>query len=632
VICDLLDNCVAFSHSQNGLCSPYSSNDFSLPCTPNPDRSLFISTRNVVDKTKPKYAYKPLDNCFSVTSAAAFTNLESDCEDKCSQNGACFGYQYSQQSSRCDILNGTLPAPVNCASLLNATAYLRTDTYPYKTERNTCLRNPISFTSSNGSVARILNVEEYECVALCEAHYSCRYVLYGSSSSATNPALRECILFEAQVKVLTDCKDYTGAYEKRTALVNGRTFLDINTWFGEPETTFARISGVTYQECASLCDQLGSNCQAFLHTWNYRRSSTASTPEMFSKSRIMHSKFSPGGNKNALYLQFDLENNQFVVAEAFSDDDVKAQTILFEQVGDDGTTPSFAFRTSSGFCVAGSSFAFFPDGDTLDIVRANFGNESSPVCQELDVSLCSDPEVVLFTFGEQDGFQALSARFSSNGTSFTGCLSVVPATTSTNDKDFVLTGNDFGDLDIPAKVSENATSSSESCSSGQSRVVVNYAGASTWTEFAWTSNTDCSEVRINATKCNYSDTTALSTRVVTNTTTCQYPATELCTSTVNQSIVVAENSTTIMGVVVPANSTYVIQNRTCSYVSSVIKTVRTYTQKTGGDLLTEMHDFFSSACNQSGSPSTRVFSRSYADGCGFDGKDMTTRSNFSLAA
>lgn len=619
MICDLLDNCVAFSHSQNGLCSPYSSNDFSVPCTPNPDRSLFISTRNVVDKTKPKYTYKLMDNCFNVTSAAAFTDLESDCEDKCSQNVACFGYQYSRQNLRCDVLNGTLPASVNCALLPNVTAYLRTDTYPYKTERNTCLRNPIRFTSSNGSTARILNVEEYECVALCDAHYSCRYVLYGTSSSATNPALRECILFEAQVKVLTDCKNYTGAYEMRTALVNGRTFLDINTWFGEPETTFATISGVTYQECASLCDQLGSNCQAFIHTWNYRRSSTASTPEMFSKSRIIHSNFAPGSTENALFLQFDLDNNQFVVAEAFSDDDVKAQTILFEQVGDDGATPSFAFRTSSGFCVAGSSFAFFPAGDTLDIVRANFGNESSPVCQELDVSLCSDPEVVLFTFEEQDGFQALSARFSSNGTSFAGCLSVVPTTSSTDDKDFVLTGDDFGDLDIPAKVSENSTSSSINCTSGQTRVVVKYAGDSTWTEFTWTSDTDCSGIRINVTKCNYSDTTTVSTNTVTNATTCQYPSTEQCSSVANQSTVFSENSTTVMGVTITANSTYIIQNRTCSYVSAVNRTVRTYMQKTASDLLTEMHDFFSSACNQSGSPSTRVFSRSYAEACGFDG-------------
>lgn len=91
-------------------------------------------------------------------------------------------------------------------------------------------------------------------IALCDAHPSCRYFLHGTNATdGATPALRECVLFEAQAKKLDDCDGYIGEYSKLAAVVNGRTFVDTVSWFGEPETTFATIPGISYQDCASVC-------------------------------------------------------------------------------------------------------------------------------------------------------------------------------------------------------------------------------------------------------------------------------------------------------------------------------------------------------------------------------------------
>jgi hypothetical protein len=176
-ICTLLDKCVAFSHSQSGLCVTLSSNDFSAPCTPKPDRSLFISTRDAVGSDRPRYTYKRMSTCFNVSSVGNSSLGDNDtiCEERCSNDTVCLGYQFSSQSKTCDTVSSKEGLrPLSCPSESNMSAYLRIDAYPYSEQNGTCLRNRIKFESN----ALIENVEKYECVALCEAHHSCRYVIH----------------------------------------------------------------------------------------------------------------------------------------------------------------------------------------------------------------------------------------------------------------------------------------------------------------------------------------------------------------------------------------------------------------------------------------------------------------------
>jgi len=119
---------------------------------------------------------------------------------------------------------------------------------------NTCLQNPIYNYTTSEDKYRIYDTDEYECLALCDAHPSCRYYLYGTDTSADvpEPEVRECILFQAQAQQLDDCASCdsnTGMiscdYNGRIAFVNGRTFIDQVTWFGEPEFTYAVLPGLS---------------------------------------------------------------------------------------------------------------------------------------------------------------------------------------------------------------------------------------------------------------------------------------------------------------------------------------------------------------------------------------------------
>ncbi|KAL7535431.1 hypothetical protein ACHAXR_011907, partial [Thalassiosira sp. AJA248-18] len=243
-ICDKHELCVALEHNQNSECALYSSSDFSIPCSQNSDRVLYIGYKDVVE-SKNKYEYKPMQDCFGLADSEWVTvSSEVECQDLCTEN--CLGYQYSHP--RCHTLfTGALPPISECDT--DETFSFRVERYPYQKMKNTCLRNEIYNTDEN----RIYDTEEYECLALCDAHPFCRYYLYGVDTGITELEVRECKLFKAQAQEL-DCKktqDYNGKYGSLTAFVNGRTFVDQVTWFGEPESTYAVLSGLSYQECAS---------------------------------------------------------------------------------------------------------------------------------------------------------------------------------------------------------------------------------------------------------------------------------------------------------------------------------------------------------------------------------------------
>ena len=241
-------------------------------------------------------------------------------------------------------------------------------------------------------------------MALCNVHPSCRYFLYGNDTSVSIPRLRECILFEAQPIEVDDCDNERGDegfiddYKGFPAYVNGRTFIDQITWFGEPERNFANITDLSYQECASLCDALG-DCDAFIHTWNYRRAPLGSGRSLlFTNTRLTRLDFKSDGEHQALFLMFDLAMSQLVLRKAGSDDDVKKQLLSPELSIDEDDKSSFKlkFWSSSGKCLSAKGpFQTLMNEFNQRVIQENFGG-SQAACQKLDIAGCDEDTVIKF--------------------------------------------------------------------------------------------------------------------------------------------------------------------------------------------------------------------------------------------
>jgi len=408
-ICDKTINCLSFQHTQVGLCVLYASADFSGGCTADEERDLYITYKDIVNP-KSRFLFNELDSCFDLDDEDTEELSEAECKEQCELSDDCFGVQVKNETTgiiKCTILDdGILPGAALCDD--KSKAFLKTKVNPYKKLTNTCLQNRIAFGDDvDASIlkkddynALILDKENYECMALCSVHPYCRYFLYGDDSTlGSSPQLRECILFEAQAIEVDDCdndrKDvsFTDDYQKMTAYVNGRTFIDQITWFGEPESNFANINGLSYQECASLCDTLGDSCNAFVHTWNYRRAPIGvGRPLLFFNTRLMRMDFESDGDHQALFLMFDLERSRLILGGANSDDDVRKQLVSPELTGEGKF--KLKFWSSSGKCLSGKDEVMKLESNfTRDVIRANFKGED-PACQKFDVKDCSDPDVI----------------------------------------------------------------------------------------------------------------------------------------------------------------------------------------------------------------------------------------------
>ena len=403
-ICDKAIDCLSFEHTQVGRCVLYASADFS-GCTPDDERDLYITYKNVVDP-KSRFLFNELESCFDLNDDDAEELSEAECKGLCELSEDCFGVQVKNETTgiiKCTLLDdGILPSATPCDE---SKAFLKTKVNPYKKLNETCLQSRISFGDG-----LILDKEDYECMALCNIHPFCRYFLYGDSTSATNPQLRECILFEAQAVEVDDCDNerndinFIEDYKGLTAYVNGRTFIDQITWFGEPERNFANITGLGYQECASLCDTIES-CNAFVHTWNYRRAPLGTgRPLIFINTRLMRLDFESSSDHRALFLMFDLKTSRLVLDGASSDDDVRKQLVSPELTGQG--TFMLKFWSSSGMCLSGKTSRKLesPTNFTLDVIQDYFVDGEAPACQKFGVSDCSDPDVI-----ELDDFS--NARF-----------------------------------------------------------------------------------------------------------------------------------------------------------------------------------------------------------------------------
>ena len=238
--------------------------------------------------------------------------------------------------------------------------------------------------------------------------------------------------------------------------IHSRTFVDQITWFGEPEKVFAKMSGISYQECASICDSI-PGCNAFTHTWNYRLNPLFSRSLLFTRTRISSLDFDPTNNE-ALYLAFDAVEKRLVLQPANSDDEVRAQLFSPALTSDD--TLKLKFWTSSGKCLSkGSEYKQFDSGypgdtHTLDAIQSHFKGQA-PSCLTLDTNDCSDESVLEFDNFLNRGFNK-PIDFSWNSSDTNGCIRL----RRTFDRDITSIGD--GTIDIPPKLLNRTTTPSTS--------------------------------------------------------------------------------------------------------------------------------------------------------------------------
>ncbi|GFH44128.1 hypothetical protein CTEN210_00602 [Chaetoceros tenuissimus] len=596
-ICSRHGNCLSFEHTQSGACFLYSSADFTN-CTKQEGKDLYISYEDTVDP-ESRFVFNQLNSCFSINftveSPVEGVNDELSCKEYCENDESCAGIQIMDLDSCYSISFEKFTD----TAILDADecdkAFLKTKLNPYKKTANTCLQQRIDFEKG-----KLLDMEVYECMNLCTLHPLCRYFIYGEDPRKLTPELRECILFEAQGREVDDCdgqyKEYDDTYADLAAYVNGRTFVDQITWFGEPETEFAKLSGISYQECASVCDSVPS-CSAFTHTWNYRKYPLLSRSVLFTKTRMASLDFDQYNNR-AEYLAFDLDSKRLVLKAAESDDDVRAQQISMESTSIDTTTTKLKmkFWSSSGQCLSGGSNAqtftsgIPGDNHTLDTIMNHFDG-SEPSCLTLGISDCSDDDVLLFDNFLDYGFEE-PINFSWNA----GCIRL-----QREFEDSVhYIGN--GDIFVPVKVvckpplesidqCEYSTSSSPSLSkspSASDRPKVSQNPPAVPSD-SWkpTQFSQCQEVQGT-----------------------------FCRNLPNETLSVPYDT-------VITREECKQSTKTCDENKCIIETTITtyeclHIQKEVKDLVVEMHEFFDNKC-PSNAGNVNLFSSSYSGvGCSFD--------------
>lgn len=597
--CDKHVDCLSFEHNQAGTCAMYSSTDFSGNCTVNNSRDLYISYKDIIEPSS-RYLFSELDTCFavgtSVTSIAAPTIDE--CKESCSEDDNCFGIQYTSSTNECFILGDSSLETSQCPT--ETKAQLKTEVNPYKTFDKTCLRNKIDLPS------KILDKDEYECMALCNAHPLCRYFLHGKSPSVADPQLRECILFSAQAEELDDCDDYNASYAQMSAVVNGRTFIDQITWFDEPERTLASLSSLTYQECASLCDSL-SNCNAFIHTWNYRRFPATARPLIFQKTRLMRADFNADDSR-LLFLQFGTSssrNGELILAPASSNDDVKRQSVILEldEDSDGDTVYKLKFWSASGKCVSGGSYSTLEENSFVrNVIEDNF-DDAIPFCQTLEVSDCDNERALKFDIDEKIDHVTLSYDWKSDANeTLNGCVRLIRE----YEDDLVWVPDNSQSMVIPATTncsdpvieervictSTQRLNGSKSPSSSSNPSPTLSPAPSFETIF----NSSCFHTGDKGVNCTYQNRTIENYfDTVETVTTCQSP---------------------------PVLTTCIESNtvKNCTYSSTFNTTTCWRVQKNASDLLEEMYSEFNGKCKPTAADSSVpfVFSSSFSGGCGYD--------------
>lgn len=620
-ICDKSLDCLSFQHTQVGLCALYASADFSGKCSVDDNRDLYISYKDVVDP-EYRFVFNDLDSCFDTTDIVPYRENEDGCKELCRSSENCFGLQVKNNiltnEFECALLDqGRLLPSVHCDS--QSKAFLKTKLNPYKLLQNTCLQNRIPFGTDRDAViagviktkedynVTILDKEDYECMALCNVHPSCRYFLYGNNTSVVIPQLRECILFEAQPIEVDDCKNeraddkFIYDYNKLPAYVNGRTFIDQITWFGEPEINFANITDITYQECASLCDAL-EDCSAFIHTWNYRRAPFGSGRSLlFTNTRLTSLDFKRDGNHKALFLMFDIEKSQLVLRNSDSDDDVKKQLISPEILGDGSF--KLKFWSSSGKCLSAKGpFVHLTDAFNRHIISENFDG-SQAACQKIDVADCDEDTVIQFAEGFSQarlGQEITFAYRNLNGRG-SGCIGIHR---SSFEQDVDITGKTEELLIPPLLLDQNVVESVET---------------------TWCLQIDGSQCEVNR---SYEFSCSNSTSDMHEK---KYDVIESCSGKEESCVVIdptqaptvfsslsaepGEGETPVPSEPMPSPTTVL----NCTYNTITRITTRSFLQKTTEDVLKEMYVSFSELCGASNNDGdVELFSSTYSgNGCDF---------------
>lgn len=375
------------------------------------------------------------------------------------------------------------------------------------------------------------------------------------------------------------------------------------------------MNGISYQECASLCDSV-KDCNAFVHTWNYRRAPlSADRPRLFTKTRITRLDFDVQDHR-ALFLNFDHENSRLLLSPAVSDDDERKQQVSPEITGDDKF--KLKFWSSSGKCLSGGTHKQLNASTTLTVIQDNFDG-ASPVCQKLSVSDCSDDDVVQFrTLDGVDSVINLDYEFYTRNqfnTTKMGCVRL----RRTFDNDINATSSNGG-LRIPPVVN---------CTSSYQTEVCNL------TVITLANSTDDSEESTNTT---------------TGTGSCETSNTQICTNSPNSTVedyFETTVTTTICKQTAPTECTHesdatdtstniTTKVQHCDYTTTVNETVCWSVQKSAKDLLEEIYSFFHEAdeCNPISEDPMELFSSTFSGkGCKFDNETATFPSQeFSFAS
>lgn len=400
--------------------------------------------------------------------------------------------------------------------------------------------------------------------------------------------------------------------------------MDQITWFGEPENMFAKLGGISYQECASVCDSL-KECNAFTHTWNYRRYPLESDSLLFTKTRFAPLDFD-GENSFAKYLAFDRETNVFFLKQANSDDDVKEQLIAFDLINKDTTNDKLKLRfwSSSGKCVSkvSTSPKIPSNNHTLSTIITHF-NGTNPSCNTLGISDCSDESVLEFDLISEDK-KAIQFSWSTNNDS--GCIGLKRSFT----EDIKPTGSD-GDINVPPIVNCTISSNFKTCEySTSSRPSMSIFPSGRPSKSSRPSISQVPSLRPSISHVpSKSDVPSdapsdTPSNIPSYFYQCQEVQGTVCRNLPNETLDDSEYETVVTYEECKSSQTSCDDDK-CT-VTTTFKTEKcVYVQKTVKDLLEEMHTFFDNNCASEGSDGqVQLFSSSYSGkGCAFDNKAAT---------
>ena len=183
------------------------------------------------------------------TTTSPTTTATADCVTSCLSNLACVAV-YRQNEACVELTSEDLqrlePSSSCPSGLGNLELQVKFKQNPYQKMEGACLVNPLD-------IGPFENTEFVDCMNICDSHAFCRHFTHSTITGT-------CEVYAAQKGgVKEDCERPEGV----TAYLNSRSFMDVVEYFGIPERVFAKLQGLSYDECAATCSKIGQ-CNAFV--------------------------------------------------------------------------------------------------------------------------------------------------------------------------------------------------------------------------------------------------------------------------------------------------------------------------------------------------------------------------------